>query len=695
MKTRIKCPPAFESLLEDLRELTPDPDNPNVMTEDQHKSVWKSLETLGWVDVIVTNEAGMIADGEQRVTVCLEPPDGGEPEIYGPVLRLPLSDVDRRLVRQVKNKLRGKHDKLKDADEFVKLLEAERAQDLRELIGLSEKKFQATIEKARLEREGADEEESDVEPETRKYLTECPKCEYQFNPDNFMVDTIVTEKEEESIEHFIESGEDRGLGKTNTVILDLTFETTPPELTERVANVAESFGVGVDETIKFRVFEKFELGYEDTDLVYITGDSGSGKTTFLRLLGKHEVDRGRSVHDFEKIEPGFDEVVIDGLGGDTDEAMRLLSAAGMSEAFLMLRRYGELSDGQKYRYRLAKLLSMGSDVYLIDELGASLDRVMAKILAFNLQKWARREGKMVVAASTHHDLIEDFNPNILIFKGFGEAAQIRYFNAKPRRFSLEAYMTVSEATMEDYELLESFHYLGNRPAFMTHKFRLTYKGYSQDSREKTIGIIIFQSPFLTCSARNKAMPQYKRSNTKEGAELVNREIVRLSRIIIHPKFRGAGLAVKLVKETMALTGKRVVETIAAMARYNPFFEKAGMTKVGVMKLTKQQRGILSIVKKLGSDPVLMHSPHERKAFIDGLNSSQKDQLTNALMANVKAFQGHGGRGGPGMSPGRGKRETMRMMRDLAKEGLESLLGNLIPTERVYLYWENPDYKGDE
>ena len=47
--------------------------------------------------------------------------------------------------------------------------------------------------------------------------------------------------------------------------------------------------------------------------------------------------------------------------------MSLLSVVGLSEAFVMLRKYKELSEGQKYRYKLAKMIATDADVLLIDE----------------------------------------------------------------------------------------------------------------------------------------------------------------------------------------------------------------------------------------------------------------------------------------------------------------------------------------
>ena len=63
------------------------------------------------------------------------------------------------------------------------------------------------------------------------------------------------------------------------------------------------------------------------------------------------------------------------------------------------------------------------------------------------------------------------------------------------------------------------------------------------------------------------------------ARLINEEIARISRVVIHPKFRGIGLGAYLVKETLPRVDAKVVEALAVMAKYNPFFEKTGMLRV--------------------------------------------------------------------------------------------------------------------
>ncbi len=131
-KTTISLPEAYRGIVEDLRLLQRDGQNPNKMTEKQKASTWKSLSDFGWVYPIVTNQEGMLTDGEQRVDVCLE-----HNEFYGPVLRLPIKDVNRRILRQVLNKLKGTHDKLLDAEEFQRIREADGEADLKALLGIT------------------------------------------------------------------------------------------------------------------------------------------------------------------------------------------------------------------------------------------------------------------------------------------------------------------------------------------------------------------------------------------------------------------------------------------------------------------------------------------------------------------------------------------------------------------------------
>jgi hypothetical protein len=133
IETPIFVPPEYEDMLEDLRELKSDGQNPNKMTDKQKEATWHSLQSFGWVYPIVSNKDGVFADGEQRVDVCI-----ANEAFYGPVLRLQVEDTDRRLLRQVLNKLKGTHDKLLDAEEFKRIRDANKAGELKALLNISD-----------------------------------------------------------------------------------------------------------------------------------------------------------------------------------------------------------------------------------------------------------------------------------------------------------------------------------------------------------------------------------------------------------------------------------------------------------------------------------------------------------------------------------------------------------------------------
>ena len=117
-KTTIRVPDAYLPLLEDLRLLQSDKQNPNATTIKQQEQIWISLQKYGWAYPIITNKDGVYADGEQRAEVCLK-----HNEFLAPVLRLPVSDVDRRMLRQILNKLKGKHNRELDVAEYMRIAE--------------------------------------------------------------------------------------------------------------------------------------------------------------------------------------------------------------------------------------------------------------------------------------------------------------------------------------------------------------------------------------------------------------------------------------------------------------------------------------------------------------------------------------------------------------------------------------------
>jgi ParB-like chromosome segregation protein Spo0J len=134
----IQIPMSERVRLEDLRF---DGCNPNRLSREGMERLKASIRKWGDIVPIVTNKDLLVADGEQRAVAMKEL---GMTECS--VIRLPVEDVDRRLLRQVLNKLRGEHLKELDAEEFKIIVDAGAEEDLKFLLGLSDEKLQTYFE---------------------------------------------------------------------------------------------------------------------------------------------------------------------------------------------------------------------------------------------------------------------------------------------------------------------------------------------------------------------------------------------------------------------------------------------------------------------------------------------------------------------------------------------------------------------
>lgn len=200
------------------------------------------------------------------------------------------------------------------------------------------------------------------------------------------------------------------------VVLNARFAMSTVR-TPRVKEVAENFGIGLEDR-EFVLFDNVELNIKAGDVVYFTGQSGSGKSVGLRETARQLQQAGLLVANIDQLIFDVDRPIVELLGGSFNEAMQLLALGGVNDAYLAIRNYSELSDGQKYRFKLAKLLASGAKVWVADEFGAVLDRKTARAVSFTLQRAARQAGAILMVATTHTDLVEDLNPSIKIEKHY-------------------------------------------------------------------------------------------------------------------------------------------------------------------------------------------------------------------------------------------------------------------------------------
>lgn len=588
----LKIPPAE---LVDVGKLRVDQDNPNRMSARQFKALKKSIRRWGFIVPIITNKDYLVADGEHRLTAAK---DIGMKQVS--VVRLPVDDVDRRMIRQVMNKIRGEHDLFLDAEEYYRMV-SEGSRDLiKELLNENDLRIDNLL---RL-REPLEENQEELKALAERFATK--------------VESNRLDREWEAVHP----------KEPLTLKCHVEF-STKAEVTKRTMAVCEAFGLGVDEAKHFIVFDDFSLDFRRGDMIYITGDSGGGKTLLLKAFKSFFGDEAVQLSDLQ-IDP--EETLVEGVGGNVKAAIETLSLCGLNDAFLFLRKYKELSDGQKYRYRLAKLMNNKErGVWIVDEFCATLDRVMARIIAYLIQKVARKYGKTVVVATTHRDLVEDFQPDVLIEKGFERDTRVTSNDFSSKRCSICGAVCIEKGSVEDYSKLSRFHYRSKDESVSEGlRIRDCYKLLLND---QLIGVIVYSNSYLNLKPRNKVFGRryvYTPGDSHK-ARLINREIARISRVIIHPKFRGIGLGAFLVRETMPRVDAEVIEVLAVMAKYNPFFEKAGMIRVnyrrGESSIEKRVRRLLEAHK---FDFTFVRSQTYCRHFFSQLNGQDKKILLEYL-----------------------------------------------------------------
>jgi ABC-type ATPase with predicted acetyltransferase domain len=169
------------------------------------------------------------------------------------------------------------------------------------------------------------------------------------------------------------------------------------------------FGLTKDRLAEKSFSISCQLQINSGEVVYITGPSGAGKSVLLRELEK-EVPASERIN-LAEIELAEKQSLIDCFEGDILEGLKLLS---------------DLSDGQKYRFRLAKALDSGRKYIFGDEFCSNLDRITAAVISYNVRKFAKRRGVTFILAGTHDDILGDLCPDVLVVKELSGPAEVIY-----------------------------------------------------------------------------------------------------------------------------------------------------------------------------------------------------------------------------------------------------------------------------
>jgi len=198
-------------------------------------------------------------------------------------------------------------------------------------------------------------------------------------------------------------------------------------VTDKVALVCRMFGLSIDRLTERKVNYSCQLQINTGDIVYISGPSGAGKSVLLRELEKSVPPSDRV--NLDRIKLPDDKTLIDCIDGGLLDSLKVLSTAGLNDCFCILNQPRNLSDGQKYRFRLAMALAAKRKFIFADEFCSELDRITAAVISYNIYKFAKRTGIIFILASSHNDLLLDLSPDVLIVTELSGTTEVIYKRA--------------------------------------------------------------------------------------------------------------------------------------------------------------------------------------------------------------------------------------------------------------------------
>lgn len=307
------------------------------------------------------------------------------------------------------------------------------------------------------------------------------------------------------------------------------------------SNIAECFGLGGGYTKRI-----CDINIpKDFSVLYITGDSGSGKTSILNEIVGH----------YKNEEIPLDKPLSHWCGDtqeDEQKAINLLSLCGLSDATMFISKYEFLSDSEKARARMFLELKSEKQLIAIDEFLSTLDRKTAKSLAFCFQKAVRKLGKRLIAVTAHDDLVEYLKPDILVtgysYPSHFKVERMEYNDTNPFVNKVKL-MYVDKNAYRDLRLGE-LHYKGKYTGGTKEFLFASYN-------DEIIGCLV------------------SIYNMSTGGR-------RISRLVVHPSYRSIGIGRMMVEKY--ISDYPNTDVIAAMALYNKVFEKAGMIRIDDSKI---------------------------------------------------------------------------------------------------------------
>lgn len=362
----------------------------------------------------------------------------------------------------------------------------------------------------------------------------------------------------------------------------------------------------------------FSLKIGKLNVIY--GPSGSGKSTVLsnikKLLGGEELIES----------PERDDFLINIVGRDIGEAIQILTHAGLGEGNLFLRKFSQLSEGQKFRMRIAlqlnnmsKNMNSHRSVY-IDEFGSNLDPSTAKAIARTFSNAIKHSNSIVFVCCNDLEVAKSFNYDSLICLGYDHVSTVEYSQSNKGFQTINSLnIKVEKGDIGHYRDFKRYHYLDLESRINEADL------FVAKVEDKIVGVTLLVQP----------IPR-EIVNLDSYFELINSKMVTGYRTVVHPEFRAMGVGRALAINAPKLAGYEIVETRSALYHFIPIPEHWGYTNANkyfdeVYWSNRPANIILEqYILDNGFDPALMF---DEKYCIEFVEKADRQELSEFIWAD--------------------------------------------------------------
>lgn len=322
--------------------------------------------------------------------------------------------------------------------------------------------------------------------------------------------------------------------------------------TFRTEKVAGMFDVPVEKKLTKHWHVDMPIENFDWKVGLIVGASGAGKTTIAKRAFK-------DAHLFDCHKWGNDAFINDFDSSlDVKTITDALSHVGFASPPSWLLPYHALSNGQKFRVDLARAILETSGTLVFDEFTSFVDRTVAKIGSYAVQKYVRKMNRQFVAVTCHYDVAEWLEPDWIY-----DVSTMQFERRALCRPPIEIH--IQQVHHSIWQLFKGHHYLSSE----LNKASRVFVASINQQPAAMVAILPFPHPHL--------------KNVWKG-----------HRTVVLPDFQGVGLGNKLsehVGDLLLSEGKRFTSVTShpAMIHYRAKSPKWIMTR-GPARMNKPMTG---------------------------------------------------------------------------------------------------------